>query len=217
MRLASLSVHGFVAGAILMALVGGCARLRPPPPNALAVQNPMFVPNADKDVLWDQVVDAVDNYFEIEREERVKQVGEYLTVGRLDTVPISSATYLEPWRRDSVTPYDRLESTLQSIRRRATVQVTPVDGGYLVDVAVYKELEDVVRPAYSPTSTAALPYPTSVERYERPVGPQLAPLGWIPRGRDCALETRILEAVALSAGPQPVRGPIAGPSFFGNP
>lgn len=211
-----LRVRWLVCWAMIIIVgVVGCARMRPPPPNALTVQNPMFVPNVDKDALWDHVVDAVDNYFEIEREERVKQVGEYLTVGRLDTVPTGGATYLEPWRRDTVTPYDRLESTLQSIRRRATVQVTPADGGYLVDVAVYKELEDVPRPAYSPTTTAALAYPTSVERYERPVGPQIAPLGWIPQGRDCALETRILEGIALLAGPQPVRGPQRG--LFGGP
>jgi hypothetical protein len=208
-------VRQIACWAMLIASVGGCARMRQPPPNALTVQNPMFVPNVDKDVLWDHVVDAVDNYFEVEREERVKQVGDYLTVGRLDTVPSSSATFLEPWRRDSVTPYDRLESTLQSMRRRATIQVTPADGGYLVDVAVYKELEDVPRPEYSPTSTASLQYPTSVERFERPVNAQIAPLGWIPQGRDCALEGRILEAVATLAGPQPVR--TGGFGFFGNP
>jgi len=194
--------------AALVVAPAGCARWRTPP-QTIVVQNPLFVPAVDKDVLWDQVVDAVDNYFDIEREERVKRVGDYLTVGRIDTVPISGATYLEPWRRDSVTQYDRLEATLQSIRRRATVQVSPVEGGFLVDLAVHKELEDVPRPEYSPVASAAFRQTDSIERYEEPVGPQVAPQGWIPQGRDTALEYRILETIATTSAPVPVR-PVGG-------
>jgi len=183
-------------------MIGGCARFAPAPP--MAIQNPLFIPAGDRDALWDHVVDAVDNYFDIEREERVKLVGNYLTVGRLDTIPSSSATYLEPWRRDTVSQFDRLESTLQSIRRRATVQVVPAEGGYLVDVTVYKELEDVPRPDYAPVASAVFRNTTSVERYEPPVGPQVTPVGWISQGRDPGLEYRILESIAVRAGPQPV-------------
>src|SRR5271167_2776179 len=55
----------------------------PPPPQS----NPAFVPVMDRDLVWDQVVDVVDNYFQIAREERVRLVGDLLTEGRLDTYP----------------------------------------------------------------------------------------------------------------------------------
>ena len=103
----------------------------------------MLVPPIDRDVFWDQLVVVVDRYFDIEREDRVRLVDNMLTLGRIDTVPEAGATLLEPWRHDSVNFYERLESTYQTIRRRALVQVVPTENGYLVDVAVYKELEDL--------------------------------------------------------------------------
>ena len=121
-----------------------------PPPQAALAQNPMYVPLSDREFLWNQLVDTVDDYFDIEREERVRLVGGVLTEGQLDTFPQPGATMLEPWRKDSSPGFERRYATLQSMRRRAIVHVKPqVDGGYLVDLAVYKELEDVSQPEFS--------------------------------------------------------------------
>ena len=46
-------------------------------------------------------------------------MGSTLTEGRIDTFPKPGATLLEPWDHDSADSYERLESTLQSIRRYA--------------------------------------------------------------------------------------------------
>jgi hypothetical protein len=40
----------------------------------------------------DPAVDAVDDYFRIEREERVRLIGGVLTEGRIDTFPITGST-----------------------------------------------------------------------------------------------------------------------------
>src|SRR5262245_61301986 len=33
------------------------------------LQNPLFIPPVDRELLWNQTVDAVDDYFRIERED----------------------------------------------------------------------------------------------------------------------------------------------------
>lgn len=178
-------------------LASGCASPLPIGPN------PVLVPGADRDYVWDQVVAVVDDYFQIEREDRVRLVGDVLTVGRIDTFPEVGSTLLEPWRGDSVGPYERLESTLQSIRRRAVVQVIPSQEGYLVDVAVFKELEDAPRPDNATTGGATLRYDDSLTRFTEPsVGEQAIPLGWIPLGRDPALEQEIIGKVQQRLGPR---------------
>ena len=176
----------------------GCARFHLPlgPQTGLGgsppIENPMFVPALDGEFLWNQTVDAVDDYFRIEREERVRLIGGVLTEGRIDTFPITGSTLLEPWRRDSTPGYEKLHATLQSIRRRALVRVIPTEGGYLLEVAVQKELEDLDKPEHATAGGATLRHDGSLVRQEGESGRYSATLGWIPLGRDMTLEQRIL-------------------------
>lgn len=164
-----------------------------PPPQAALAQNPMYVPLSDREFLWTQLVDTVDDYFDIEREERVRSVGGVLTEGQLDTFPQAGATILEPWRKDSSPGFERRYATLQSIRRRAAVQVRPqVDGGYLVDLQVYKELEDVSQPEFSTVSLDELRHDGSLRRPGTDLQGGPVTRGWIPMGRDTMLEQRML-------------------------
>ncbi len=162
------------------------------PPIALASENPALLPNIDRDLLWQHLVDVVDDYFTIDREEPVRLIGNVLTEGRINTFPEIGSTYFEPWRRDSANGYEKLESTLQTIRRQAIVRVIPTAGGYLADVAVFKELEDLPRPEHATTGGATLRHDTSLDRVAQPIGEQPVMRGWIPLGRDLALEQRIL-------------------------
>ena len=57
----------------------------------------MYVPLSDREFLWNQLVDTIDNYFQIEREERVRLVGGVLTEGQIETFPLPGATIFEPW------------------------------------------------------------------------------------------------------------------------
>lgn len=172
------------------------------------------VPTVNRDFAWDQIVDVVDDYFEIDEEDRVKMIGDVLTEGRIDTFPLTGATIFEPWRRDSVNWHERWESTLQSIRRRAFVRVIPDESGLVVDVTVLKELEDVAKPLKASVGAATFRYDTSLERDTefnpdpfripgdpaRPVGPRAPTAGWIPLGRDIALEQVMLAKIQSRLG-----------------
>jgi hypothetical protein len=173
--------------------LAGCSGLDTSPfQAAVPIGNPTIVASADKDLLWDTIVDIVDDDFEIQREERPRQVGDVLTEGRLETRPLIGATVLEPWRSDSVTSYDRWESTLQTIRRRAIVHMAPAAGGYQVQVTVLKELENLGRPEFATTSAATFRHDSSILRFSDPVDAMPVQRGWIPLGSDPALEQRIL-------------------------
>ncbi|HEV3005931.1 MAG TPA: hypothetical protein VGX78_15800 [Pirellulales bacterium] len=180
----------------------GCARWQTPPP---PVANPVFVPLANYDYVWDRVVDVVDNYFKVKREDRVRLLSDgTLTPGRLDTVPDTSSTLLEPWRMDTVTFYDKLESTFQSMRKYTIVQVIPAEaGGFLVEMVVFKELEDVPRPLYSSAGEGTFRYDTSQAHTKAPVNQQTPTRGWIPKGRDTALEQRMLRQLLAKLGVGP--------------
>ena len=210
----------FVAAALAAVAGPGCIDWRPPvilPPGYLPAQmpllpppvtqqNPLLVAGVDKEVLWNALVDVVDDYFKVDKEERVRQVGDVQTEGRLDTLPRPASTILEPWERDGVTPQEKWEATLQSIRKYATVRVVPADGGYLVDVAVFKELEDLPKPdvGFISRTDQLLRNDDSVHRLSTPVGGEEPTIGWIPQGRDVALEQQILHDLAerISNPPQ---------------
>jgi hypothetical protein len=180
------------------------------PTQAVTYENPVFIPGTDFQRIWETVVDVVDDYFRIEREEPVRLVGNVLTEGRLDTFPEVSSTLLEPWRRDSATSYDKVEATLQSMRRRAQVRVLPAEGGFWVDVAVYKELEDMVQPEQSTVGRATFPTESTQVRIINPIGAQEMHQGWIAKGRDpnleqlmiCQLQSRLSGATPTYLSPQ---------------
>lgn len=193
-----------------------------------AVPNPVLVPVTDHDVTWDQIVDVVDDYFKVAREERVKVTGEFVNEGQIETYPLTGATVLEPWRGDSANLYERWESTLQSIRRRATIRVIPDASGYLIDVQVLKELEDLERPLLATAGSATFRHDNTLDRMTepepalarqdigeppRPVANPRQTLGWIGIGRDAALEQVLLAAIhkRLTQGPiiaHPAPAPI---------
>lgn len=157
-----------------------------------ALANPMLVPMANRELIWDQLVDTIDNYFVIAREERVRAVGEVLTPGWIETRPQLGSTHMEPWRRDSTPGFERLHATFQTVRRKAHIDMTPANGGFLVQVVVTKELEDVDRPQHSTVGGATRRHDGSIVRIQAPPVSGPIHLGWIPQGRDVALEQRIL-------------------------
>jgi hypothetical protein len=73
---------------------------------------------------------------------------------------------------------------------------TARDGGYFIDVKVYKELEDLATPVRSTVGEATFRLTPGVERQYDVVDPTVYDLAWIPAGRDLALEQCILERIA---------------------
>ncbi|MCE9605934.1 MAG: hypothetical protein K8U03_13640 [Planctomycetia bacterium] len=195
-----------VVGALVS--VGGCAALHKQERPILS--NPIAIPATRCDLVWDQIVDVVDNYFDIQTEQRVREAGTILTVGRIDTAPKTGATYFEPWRGDAADSYERLHGTLQTLRRRAMVQVIPAPDVFQIEVVVYKELEDLARPDQSTAGSATFRTDSSFIRVEDPVGVQPTTIGWIPLGRDRAMEQKILHEIMDRLGPPGGFGPYPG-------
>jgi hypothetical protein len=160
-------------------------------------ENPIFVPEMDREFLWNQIVDTIDNDFQIEREQRMQDINGFVTEGTIETHPTDGSTIFEPWRGDSTWWFQRSYATLQSIRRRASVRVTPTQGGYLVALVVTVELEDLARPERGTSTTLLAPYQTTADAETRspadaPAAVPAGTLGWIQMGRDTSLEQKLL-------------------------
>jgi hypothetical protein len=185
------------------------------------VKSSAVIPPLDAEAVWKQMVDVADDYFKVASEQRVTFANGVPTEGRIDTFPQTGATLLEPWRADSVGFRERLESTLQSIRRIGTMRLMPDPAGWRIEVVVNKELEHLARPMRATTGGASFRNDDSLYRYGTPlptlgqqVGDQPRPvaaptpnLGWIPLGRDPLLEQRMLSKVLARLGVAPVPQP----------
>ena len=173
----------------LMSL-SGCGHLGAFAPRpAAAVANPFHVGGASLDQTWERTIDTLHKYgFRIARESKL----EY----RIETEPMVGSGVLEPWFGDSVGRANRLESTLQSIRRRVVVTIMPHEaGGFLVGVEAMKEKEDVAgQVANSPGLAATQEYRDNRQNLDRMVG-QTQPSGWYLLGRDFALEQHLAESL----------------------
>jgi hypothetical protein len=169
-------------------------------PPVAVYANPIFVPVGDPQCAWEKVVEVVNDYFRIEREEPVRVVGNTLTEGTLTTVAEVSPTIFEPWRHDTVDPGQRVENTLQTMRRRAVVRVVPAPGGHWVEVQVFKELEDLARPEQSTAGAATFRYDDTLTHIVDPVGGQPITHGWIAQGRDTSLEQYIIGDLLSRSG-----------------
>ena len=157
------------------------------------IANPILVPVTDDQYAWDQIVDVVSGYFRVNRELQARRNGDSWSEGRIETAAQTGATLLEPQRKDSVGWFNLWESTFQSIRRTAVVRVIPDANGYLVEVVVQKELENLPQPERSNIGTAALRHNGSLPSHRvADVGTVGSSPRWIPLGRDPALEQRML-------------------------
>ena len=157
--------------------LSGCASL---PWSQQAATNPVFVRASSQELVWEGAVDALhNNQFQIHRENRLD--------GIIESRYKTGSGLLEPWHHDSVGLRSRLESTLQSIRRKVFVTITPAEGGYFVGVEAYKELEDVNQASNSAGAATFLDNNANKRDLTAVVG-QAAPSGWIPKGRDLDLE-----------------------------
>lgn len=166
------------------------------------------MPVVDEELAWDQIVDVVSDYFTVAREQRARRDGG--VEGRIETAPQDGATWLEPHRRDSVGEFNRWESTFQTIRRRAIVRVIPDAAGYLVEVVVEKELEDLPTPEKATAGAATFRNDGSLpsRRLEEVSRTRSSPR-WIQLGRDPPLEQRMLAEIharlsGVTSGPASV-------------
>lgn len=176
----------FAAGLVAAAVFGqsGCSIVAPRP----VAENPLLVPSADFETVWKTTVAVLDEYFDIASENRLSRT--------IVTQPQAGATLIEPWNGDSVGFDERLESTIQTIRRfaRATITEAP-GGGFVVKIEVHKELEDLAKPERAAAGRAVFNNDFPVNRSREIVGPVPVPNGWIRLNRDSKLEQVILQRI----------------------
>ncbi|GIX05472.1 MAG: hypothetical protein KatS3mg114_1341 [Planctomycetaceae bacterium] len=162
----------------------GCAL---PPRATPPLTNPVQVRAQDAELVWERAVEVLHQYhFEIEREDR--------QAGLIETRYRVGSGWLEPWHTDSVGVVNRWESTLQSIRRKVFITLTPLEGGFLVGVEALKELEDAAGAVPRTGRATFLENTPLIQEGNVVTGPP-APTGWIPRGRDLPLEQALLSSI----------------------
>jgi hypothetical protein len=186
-------------GAVALALLAsGCGstgplfenpvlvRAAPPGP----VSNPVYIPLGTNGNAYRKVFAAVED--ELQRDEfTILEANPY--AGLIRTYPRVAPGLEQFFKTGSPDYYERLLATLQSIRHIVVVKIDGAnDGGFWVDVKVYKELEDVDRPIRATAGAAAFRSDPSVERQESVIEPVSLTGGWIPIGEDIPFEQLIL-------------------------
>lgn len=171
------------------------------PPPGMSGSNPVLIRANDSEFFWNQLVDTVDDYFTIASEHRIQVADGLVSEGYIETRPQPGGTVLEPWQLDSASVDALTLATLQSIRRQATVRVVPAAGGYQVFLQVQQELEDVNRPVLATPGSSTPRFDGTLVRLQdtRELGP--VTLGWIPLGRDFALEQAMLQELSARLAP----------------
>jgi hypothetical protein len=148
--------------------------------------------------VFEKIIDVLDDYWDIAYANRYD--------GRIETIPRVAPGIEQPWRPGSPDFNQRLLAFLQSIRHRAVVTITTADdGGYFIDVKVFKELEDVAQPIRSTAGASTFRQPSTVERQFEVIEPAIYDVNWIPIGRDYKLEQVILGRIACFDLTEPVK------------
>jgi hypothetical protein len=151
--------------------------------------NALLIPLSGLDGTWERAVSVLHrNHFLIARESKLE--------GIIETEYRVGSNVLEPWHPDSVGLQNRLESTLQSIRRKVTISFAQSGTDHLmVSVQAHKEIEDVPGPTATYAGGATFSESDVLDRDLNHVIGQSAPSRWLPRGRDSHLEARLVAQI----------------------
>ena len=185
-----MTISRLIAALLCTTVLAGCAgmsSLRLGKMMPVRAANPLFVATANEDLLWERMVETLEDFqFPIRKENRQSRV--------IETDYKVGASVFEPWHKDSVGFSNRLESTLQSVRRRVVVTMIPSDqqAGYTVSVEAYKEFEDLPGIAANSPGGATFLESKPLDRDLNLVVGQSAPSGWMWAGRDYQLEQSIV-------------------------
>ncbi len=164
------------------------------PPVSLNGPNAVQISAAHRDIIWERTVRVLNrNHFQVIRESKLE--------GVIETEYRAGANLLEPWHPDSIGPGNRLESTLQSIRRRVLVSMQSTSPGLMtVSVRVDKEIEDLPGLAANYEGGATFSDSQPFQRDLTQVIGQSAPSRWLPLGRDSWLERQLLSEIQQVSG-----------------
>lgn len=178
-----------IAVMVLLTSLSGCTEQRRPewPIEAISIDQASF------EEVWDAcVVSLKDHGLEIDRNDR--------RFGVITTKPVVGKQFFEFWLDDTANSDDLLLSSLHTIRRTVTIQVSS-QGPMRFQVAVQAQAERASLPGYqvdSPVEAVELLSRQGVSPYPRRrdyVRPKPKPQ-WVDLGREPALERNILEDIS---------------------
>ncbi len=180
---------------VCCALLFVCGCLSSPPKAASGGSSTIQVAASQRDSLWETAVVVLNrNHFQVARESKLE--------GIIETDYRGGSSILEPWHPDSVGFQNRIESTLQSIRRRVTINMQASGGGVMtVHVRVDKEIEDLPGLAANYEGGATFSESQPLNRDLNQVVGQSGPSRWLPVGRDPLLERKLISEI--QSGPVP--------------
>lgn len=182
------SVCSRLAALIVTAMLCGCTS-GPWGPVVPRGVNAVQIPADKYNLMWERAVAVLNNYhFTIARESRIE--------GVIETHYRAGSNLFEPWHKDSVGYYNRLESTVQSIRRRVIVTFeNSAPGLVTVNVRVDKEMEDVPGLAANYEGGATFTESEPLQRDLDQVVGHAGPSRWIHRGTDPVLEADLMRQI----------------------
>ena len=154
----------------------------------------------DFDALWESCQEVLRRHrFRLDQVDRRS--------GTITTFPETSQSFFEFWRHDVDTAYDRLESTLRTVRRRAVVQVdrNEAGGAGQVTVTVYRQTFATPERQFNNSAATLRIFAETLPGVAGEPVLTRADDYWIDAGRDAAMESRlarqILDRAHLPPGP----------------
>lgn len=176
----------YILTLLMVMLISGCAStsVRDTPRT-----NGLLIPSSKVHSTWERAVSVLHrNHFQIARESKME--------GLIETEYRAGANILEPWHPDSVGLQNRLESTVQSIRRKVVISFGQNNTDQvMVSVRVHKEIEDVPDPTATYADGASSSESNVSEQDLNPVIGQPSPSRWLSRGRDPHLEAQLVAQI----------------------
>lgn len=179
-------IRNIVASTVLV-LVAGCASTPAPNATEVAATQPsnVSVSSGDFEKLWRAAdLAARDLLFVPARQDR--RAGLYVTE------PMTSGQWFEPWRRDAITPAQRTQSSLATIRRTIRVKIEKAsDGQFVARPSVIVERYSLAERRITTSaaySTVFRERNTSFGTIETDAGLTLPPSYWYEVGSDPTLE-----------------------------
>ena len=175
------------------ALAGGCQR--PVQTAEPLSQQVVLVDDAQFDALWESCQEVLRRHrFRLDRVDRRS--------GTITTFPETSQSLIEFWRHDVDTSYDRFESTLRTVRRRAVVQVDrdePAGSGQ-VTVSVFRETFATPERQFNNSAATLQIFGATLPGVAGEQMLSQADDYWIADGRDANMESRLAERMLRRAG-----------------
>jgi hypothetical protein len=190
-----MSLHSsfFGVGILVSILATGCQQ--PMEPIAYESVRVAVPDDADNDALWEATLEVLRRYrFVVDRKDRA--------AGVITTLPEVSAHWFEIWREENTTPYEVLESSIQTINREVTVNITPADDAdtRLLSLKVAKMRLSAPERQVTNAVAARRLFSEVTPVQSGDVPGRRASTDWVPLGRDPHLEQRMMTRIVALAG-----------------